>query len=158
MKRLFLLSTLISLGYWAYQYFMPAVELTNPVFAEVRVKIREGNREIEAVLFAKAADDADCRMRAERTRQHLLDNCPKCLSRSFECKAELAPRYLKFFDDRPGNITYLSYRPASRGERDVRMIFWGLSIDEANSLCEQMRGILSPLYRGPTSCIRPTAS
>lgn len=157
MNRLILLLTLASLGYWAYQHFLPPAEIADPVYAEVRMKIHEGDREIEAVLFGKASDEADCRMRAERARKHLQDNCPKCVSRSFECKRELAPRYLKFFDEVPGNITYLSYRPSSRGERDVRMIFWGLNIQEANTLCDQMRTMMSTLYKGPASCIRPAA-
>lgn len=155
--KLILLIPLAMLSYWAYQHFLPPAAIAEPVYVEMRLQIREGGRDVEAALFGRASDDIDCQLRLTRARDHLRTRCPQCRLQLAECKPALAPRYLPLFDERPGNLTYFSYRPSRRGERDVRMIFWGLTVPEANHLCDQMRNLLATLYAGPSNCIRPAS-
>jgi hypothetical protein len=158
MKRLFVIAVLGGLGFYAYQHLLGPAEIVNPVFAEIRVIMDVGGREIEAVVFGKAVDDADCRQRGERVKNNLEANCNYCVSKSIECKAELALRYARFFDDEPSSATYLSVNRSSRGERDVRLILWGLTGAEGDAVCDQMKQIFAKIHGGPMKCVRAISS
>lgn len=159
MKTLFVIAILGILSFYGYKHLQqePA-EITNPVFVEIRINMAAGGREIEAAVFGRMADDADCRLRAERLRNHLEANCKNCVSKSIECKAALLPRYAKFFDDVPSHATYLSLNHASPAERDIRLILWGLTGAEGDAICDQMKQIFSKIHSGPAKCVRAIPS
>lgn len=160
MKNLVILAVLGAAGFFGYRHFQqqdPEV-IANPVYAEIRVTMDVGGREIEAAVFGKSVDEADCRKRAARVSDNLKENCKYCISKSIECKADLAPRYAKFFDDAPSTSTYLSVDRAHRGQRDMRLIFWGLTLEEGNAVCDQMIPIFTKIHSGPMKCVRPVSS
>jgi hypothetical protein len=158
MKKLFVLVAVGVLGFFGYRHLQGSAEIVNPVFVEIRVTMDVGGREIEAALFGKTADDADCQDRAKRVRDNLQANCKYCVSKSVECKSDLAPRYAKFFDDVPSSVTYLSVKRSNRGERDIRLIFWGLTGAEGDAVCDQMIPIFAKIHTGPMKCVRAIAS
>jgi hypothetical protein len=158
MKKLFVFAVAGVLGFFVYQHLLGPAEIVNPVFAEIRVKIDVSGREIEAAIFGKMANDADCRQRAERVRDNLDANCKNCASKSIECKASLAPRYAKFFDDTPSSATYLSVTRSSRSERDVRLILWGLTGAEGDAVCDQMKLVFAKIHSGPMKCVHAISS
>lgn len=158
MKKLFVIAALGALGFYGYQHLLGPAQIVDPVFAEIRVIMNVGGREIEAAVFGKTVDDVDCRQRGERVRNNLEANCPYCVSKSIECKAELAPRYARYFDDLPSSATYLSVNRSSRGERDVRLILWGLTGAEGDAVCDQMKQVFAKIHNGPMKCVRGIAS
>lgn len=154
--KILILIALGVLAYAGYQRMLPPAPIDQPVFAEIRINMAVSGREIEAAIFGKTTDEADCRARSLRVSDHLKVNCPYCVIQSSECKPSLAPRYAKFFDDIPTSATYLSMNASNRGERDVRMILWGLTGNEGDTVCEQMRTIFHLIHSGPLKCIRGT--
>lgn len=154
MKKLFVIAAVAALGYFAYSRLLGPAEIINPVFAEIRVTIAVGGREVQAAVFGKAVDDADCERRAKRVKENLDANCEYCTSRSIECKPALAPRYARFFDDAPSYTTYLSINRSSRGERDARVIFWGLTGAEGDAVCDKMKQVFAKIHSGPMKCVR----
>lgn len=155
MKKLLLIAVAAAAGYVAYQRERAPVEIVNPVFAEIRVTAEAGGREIEAAVFGKTADAADCQQRADKIWRQLEADCATCKSKSVECKATLEPRFAKFFDDAPSSVAYLSINHTNRDERDVRMIFWGVTVAEGDLLCDRMKQIFERIHRGPMRCISP---
>jgi hypothetical protein len=158
MKKLFAIAVIGILGFLGYQRMQGPAEIVNPVFAEVRVTMNAGSRDIEAALFGKMVDEADCQQRAKRMRDNLEENCKNCVSKSIECKASLAPRYAKFFDDTPSSATYLSITRSSRGERDARLILWGLTGAEGDTVCDQMKLVFAKIHNGQMKCVRAVTS
>jgi hypothetical protein len=155
MKTFFLIAVAGVLGYFAYQRMQAPAEIVNPVFAEIRVTADAGSREVEAAIFGKTADAADCQRRAAKIWDALEADCPACTSKSVECKTTLEPRFAKFFDDVPSSVAYLSINHSNRDERDVRMIFWGVTVAEGNLLCDKMKQIFERIHSGPMTCVRP---
>lgn len=158
MKTLVMLAVIGALGYFGYGRLIAPKSIPDPVFAEIRVDIKSGGREIEAAIFGKTSDTGDCHDRTEKVRSHLRANCPECQLKSSECKTTLAARYAKFFDDQPSHATYLSLDRSNPWERDVRLIFWGLTGSEGDTICEHMRQMFLKIHSGPTRCIRGVAS
>ncbi len=158
MRKLLVIAALGALGYYAYQHLLGPAEIVNPVFAEIRVNMSVGGREIEAAIFGKAVDDIDCRLRAERVKDNLEANCNYCVSKSIVCKASLAPRYARIFDDEPAGATYLSVNRSNHSERNVRVILWGLTGAEGDRVCDQMKRVFAKIHSGPMQCVRGLAS
>jgi hypothetical protein len=80
------------------------------------------------------------------------------VSKSIECKAAISPRYAKFFDDEPSNVTYLSLNRSTSTERDVRLIFWGLTGTEGDAACDLAKQIFEKIHKGPIKCVRAVSS
>lgn len=169
MKNIFWIVVVVMLGLYGVKQFqggkgnegfstLAMTDISNPVFADIRVKVTAGGREIEAAMFGKMIDDADCQVRAKRFKEQLEANCQGCVSQSFECKADLAPRYLQYFDDQPAHITYLSISRGNSDQREARLIFWGLTRQEGDAVCDKMKDVFAKMKTGPAVCIRAMAS
>jgi hypothetical protein len=146
-------------AYFRYQQsaLNPAV-ITNPVYAEVHMTIDAGNRTFEQVLFAQTVNRDDCKRFTDATLKHLYEHetSPADVHwtiKSAECKAELSNKYLQFFDNEPTYVTYLSVARGDPKEREIRIIYWGVSVAESDKVCNgvaQMQGKL----KGAVKCIR----
>ncbi|MEN6585810.1 MAG: hypothetical protein ABFE02_07195 [Sulfuricella sp.] len=158
MKILFVIAALGVLGFFGYRHQQEPTEVVNPVFVEIRVALDADGREIEAAVFGKTLGEADCQQRARIIKEHLEANCKYCVSKSIECKAALAPRNAKFFDDTPSNVTYLSLNHSRNTERDVRLVFWGLTGAEGDAVCDRMKLIFEKIHSGPMQCVRAISS
>lgn len=133
-------------------------EITSPVFAELRVLQTVNGRELEMVALAATADEADCR----RIGEHLLSGILAARKatpneqrsvKSHECKRELPARQQRLMDNKPSSQTYLSLGRGGPQERELRLIYWGISVEEANAICE-LAPSFRPLWTGPINCIR----
>ena len=58
------------------------------------------------------------------------------------------------FDDVPIHSTYLSFTKGSRYERNGRMVVYGLTSDEGDTLCNALRQQFQTRYTGTVACIR----
>jgi hypothetical protein len=131
--------------------------IEHPVYAEIRVDAKEGIRELNIALFAKAVDLDDCNLRSEKTWSKVLSGCPTCVLSPVKCTNELPPRYARLFDNVAIPSTYLALTRGSRFERDGRMVVYGLTREEGLAVCEQMRSSVSKeVYSGTLECIAPS--
>jgi hypothetical protein len=127
--------------------------IANRVYAEMRIKMALPGREIEGVMLGKTADQADCQKHTQELERVTTAACPTCKVQTSECKTELATRYTKFFDNTPTTITYLSLARGAPTEREFRVIYWGISLEESDKLCA-----IAPAFqkgrKGAVTCVR----
>ncbi len=154
MGKLLIVIALGAGAYYAYNHFRNPANIKDPVYVEIHMDIPAGSRKITMALFGKGADEQDCRERSERVWKKIIDGCPDCQFQVLDCKRELDPRYARMFDDEIGHVTYLSLTRGSRYERDGRMIFWGLTPEEGNSVCDEARAEFKKRYAGDIRCVR----
>jgi hypothetical protein len=159
MRLIFIIIVLAVVGFVAKSRLdkvNPAV-IEHPVYAELRVDAKEGIREINIALFAKAVDLDDCNLRSEKTWSKVLSGCPTCQLSPVKCTNELPPRYARLFDNVAIPSPYLAFTRGSRFERDGRMVVYGLTRDEGIAVCEQIRGsVPKDVYTGTLECIAPS--
>ena len=105
-------------------------------------------------LFVRAAEESDCKTRTHRSWEGALKNCPSCALQPTKCQAELPARYARLFTDEPIPSTYLSASAGTAGERDGRLVVYGLTDREGEAICEQLRGMLLESFHGTTRCIK----
>jgi len=156
MKSLLLLIASAVVFYFAWQKLSvskgpPLIE--DPVYGEMRASAEVGGREIEMALFARMADEQDCKLRARAFWEKALQDCPSCNLQPGSCKAELAPRYARLFDDVPIPSTYLSLTAGEADERDGRIVVYGLTEEEGEVVCKEMRKVVLKEYKGTAHCV-----
>lgn len=165
MKKLLIVVALIAAGWGALQKYRAMhaetsdpTEITAPVYTEMRVLLSQNGREWEMVVFEASADEAECQRSGSEFIQGFL-GAPKAgisdrLSvKSHECKRELPARYQRLFDNQPSSLTYLSLARGTAQEREIRVIYWGLSVDESHAVCSLVPSTQA-MRKGPVSCIR----
>lgn len=136
--------------------------IKNPVYLEVRLNFENSKRSIEAVAIVETVDDADCSKRSEKVLESLgieMDR-PRKLKmslKSAECKAELSPRIAQLFDNEPNILTYVRAARGNRLEREMRWVFWGVSVEESDKVCSMVPELQLNL-KGKVSCIRALRS
>jgi len=156
MKRLLLIVVVAMLGYYAYGKFDgggPPEPIKNPVYAEVRVTNQVQGRELEMALFIRASSEFDCKGRAQISWNGVLDSCPGCTMHEVKCHSELPARYARLFDDVPIPSPYLSATAGVSGERDGRLVVYGLTDEEGRQACEIMRNAVLKSYHGTAHCV-----
>jgi len=132
--------------------------ITHPVYAEAQVKWEGQGRTVEGVMLAKTVDQADCE-RATRVLENALQQqarnvCPACKIQPPVCKSDLSPREVKLFDNQPVSLTYLSFaRADDPSGREMRLIYWGVSVEESDRLCDVVAHIQQE-HKGKVSCVR----
>jgi hypothetical protein len=155
MKYLIILIALGAAGFTYYnqqQGVNPEV-IEAPVYAELRTDMRIQGREIDMVLFGEMASQEDCQERAGRMWQKLIDDCKECTMTLSSCKAELEPRYRRLFDDTSIHSTYLSFDRGTRFERNGRMVVYGLTADEGDTVCGIIKAEFEKQYEGTVNCV-----
>lgn len=133
-------------------------QISEPVYAEVRLSAQIESREIEQVWFLAAANQAECEQAADTTvRRALAEIGPRARITASTCKRELEPRYQRFFRNEPSHVTYFSMGRGDPGEREMRMITWGVTAEESARICEVV--LRKPrTWKGPVQCVPARAS
>ena len=158
MKLVSVVIVLVILGLFAKRWLdksNPEV-IEHPVYAEMRVDVKEGIRELNIALFAEAVDQDDCNLRTEKTWKKVLSGCPACEVNPPKCLDSLPARYLRLFENVPIPSTYLAFKRGSRFERNGRMVVYGLTREEGLGICEQLRTSVAEKYSGTLECIAPS--
>ncbi len=161
-KRLFFLTTagISAIAGWSrYKEFRHPNEIAEPVYAELHVKLDIGNRSLEQVMLVKTADMTECgraRSELESGAGVVVANTGKALKvSSSDCFRELTPRQAGLFENLPADVTYLSMVRGTGLEREVRVIVWGISIEESNIICDGLAKSERPRRQGAVTCVRP---
>lgn len=162
MKKIILVLFVIGIGFGIYHHrrqntLNPEV-IANPTFAEIRMSLDARGRSFEQVLFAKTANPADCKRYSQfivdgLQKKQANDASPPWVLKSMDCKPELESRHARLFDNQPSFVTYLSMARGHRTERETRLIYWGVSPQEADRVCDMVAKIQSGRMGGVT-CIR----
>lgn len=156
MKFLFVLIAVAAVAYFVYDRGQAALNpevIETPVYAELRMGTRVQGRDIDMVLFGEMASTEDCQERSSRVWQKLIDGCKECTIALSSCKASLEPRHRRLFDDAPTHSTYLSFKRGNRFERNGRMIVYGLTGEESNTVCQAIKNNFQTRYEGTVSCV-----
>jgi hypothetical protein len=159
MRNLVIFIIIVGAGLFFYKkYFDQPKEITHPIYAEVHMTIGgprgSGGRSIEAVTYMATADEKECQGLLSSFNSQQARLCPpdSCSVQQRECKTELAPRDLRLFDNQPTTVTYLSIARGTPEERETRMIFWGVSADTSDKLCQMVPDIQEG-HKGQVRCI-----
>jgi len=128
-------------------------EITNPIYVEIRMRVKAPGRDIDTAIFGKMASTEDCELRSERVWKKVVKDCPTCEFTAMKCRNDLEQRYLRLFDNTPIHSTYLSFDRGSRYERDGRMVVYGLTSDEGDKICEMLKKTMQQGYTGKVTCI-----
>ena len=158
MKKLVIVLLIIGVGYYFYTYNTNPSEITEPYFAEARVKLKVEGRDLTMVLMGEMVNSTDCEKRGQRFWRKVLADCDTCVFVDYQCKTELSQRYQVLFDKRPTYTTYIVAERGSRFERNARMIVWGLSKAESSEFCGYITKAMQKKYSGQVSCIEGLAS
>lgn len=162
MKTILILAALIAGAWFGFQRWQTdetvVEEITDPVFAEIRVVKQIQGREIEMAMFGKMADAVDCRERAQRVWETVLAACEGCSMTVNDCRTELPQRYSRLFDNIPISSTYVAFTRGERSERDGRMVIWGVTADEGQVICESARTEFKKRYAGQVECVAARAN
>ena len=136
--------------------------ISNPVYAVMRFRTEFQDRSIDMVTFAKTFDQEDCRHGSDNVVERMLkpqrpDGGPVWHLVSSECKSVLDARSAKLFGNIPTYVNYVSAVPGGADEREVRLIFWGLTADEGDFMCgeiprwqERWKGVLTCIHAFPS--------
>jgi len=143
-----MLAVVIALGF-AWQHRprenTAPVAVSNPVYAETRMTVDASGTLIEGVMLGETMDDADCQKQLKIIESEMNEMgsrvCPTCKIQTSVCKSELLPRYAKLFDNEPTHLTYLSLAKGSPDEREYRLIYWGLTVQQSEQLCKIVPGM-----------------
>lgn len=156
MKTFLFLVLLIAAGLYFYHSHVggPPRVFENPVYGEIRLTANLQGRDIEAALFVRSEDEIDCRERALRSWTKTLQTCPTCTLHPVKCQAQLPARYARLFNDEPIPSTYLSASAGNAGERDGRMVIYGLTDQEGEVACETLRSKILESYAGTAHCVK----
>jgi len=158
MKALLILIVLGAGGYFAYQHFHADADaapqvIEDPVYADIRLDMHVGGRDLQFALFGKMASQSDCEQRSKKVWGRVIDGCRECVQQTAVCKTELEPRYQRLFDNAAIHSTYLSFNRGSQTERDGRMVIFGLTADEGDAVCDQAISRFQTNYTGKIECV-----
>ncbi|HMN44611.1 MAG TPA: hypothetical protein PKE27_08570 [Povalibacter sp.] len=159
MKGLLILILLGVGGYFGYKHYQERVEgaapevITDPVYAQMRMDAKIQGREFNFLLLGKMAGDEDCRLRSNQAWSDVINGCAECTKQAATCTATLEPRYQRLFDNVAIHSTYMSFEREAPRERDGRMVIYGLTADEGDFICEQLRAKFQNHYTGKVECV-----
>jgi len=165
MKKLILVLIIAASAYYAYktrqerlqQRAHPAV-IERPVYAETKVDLKgDGGRIINSVVLVATASQAECGEAAAKLVQTVLDASARGgvtgTVTSTECKTELDARMARLFANQPTFVTYMALARGKPEERETRMLYWGVTVQESDLLCEMVPQIQKG-WAGEVSCVR----
>ncbi len=134
----------------------PPLVIDSPIYGEMRATAVFDDRELEMAVFTRASSQADCEARVRMDWEAALENCESCKLHEPVCRDQLAPRYARLFEDRPIPSAYLSATAGTSGERDGRLVVYGLTDEEGVAMCESLRTMVEQNYKGTLRCIAPS--
>jgi hypothetical protein len=146
---------IIGAGYYFYQKDSSGIPeaITDPYFGELTVKQKVQNRDLTVVVYGRMVDNGDCEKRGQIALKDVFEGCTDCNVVDYHCQTELPRRAQALFDNQSTHLAYIALDRGNRGERDARMIVWGLTKAESAFFCTSMIPMIKKKYSGTVSCI-----
>jgi hypothetical protein len=151
-KVLLIVAVLLGLGYYIFNYHSPfQTEVTDPYYAEIRVKMRD--QDVQLVGIAKMNSYEDCKARTLIVWAKSLEHVGEVKFNS-ECKKELPNKYLKLFDNQQASASYIAFDKGKDEERDARFLIYGVPSSHVYKACETITKEAKGDYTGEVYCIQ----
>jgi hypothetical protein len=134
-----------------------SMDFSSPVYAQVRGSVAVGGRRIQEVDLIKTANKQDCE-RAIEVVEALLERARKESNLpikvdSKSCDSSLPRHLARTFDNVPTETTYLSVARGAPDERELRIVYWGVTAKESDAVCS-FAASLAKDHKGAVTCIR----
>jgi len=143
---------LLSLGYFIMTYHSPLqTAATDPHYVEVRINYLE--HDVQLVGVAKMNSYEDCKVRSLLVWAHTLKHLGD-VSVNSECMKELPKKYLKLFENKQANASYIVFNKGSDGERDGRFLIYGVPSSIVYQKCETIIKRVKENFSGEVFCVR----
>lgn len=167
MKNLLMLIVVLAIAGAGYQWKQNKVaeatplHIDRPVYAEVRITLDVRDRSVEGVLYAETLSELECGSFAASVigrliRQPENKEAAHWKLRKTECKEQLPARHARLFANEPSFVSYTSLSPGNSREREVRIIFWGVTRLESDEICTMIDRKRME-WSGPARCIKAVA-
>lgn len=131
-------------------------EIKNPIYMALRAEVQLPGRTVDFLVFTKTANERDCRAQEAEAANGLKLAMDKYQLpykvRPVECLTTLEKRHAYLFEDLPSVVTYLSIARGQPKEREIRMLYLGVSQKESDMLCDLVPD-LQKKVKGKVSCI-----
>ena len=131
--------------------------ITNPVYAEVRFGAQIHDRSFTMVALAKTFDQNDCKRMTDDLVGRMQSGQEVWQLISSDCKSMLDTRSARLFDNKPTFVNYVSASPGSSSEREERLLFWGVTAQEGELVCNE-KTRLQNNWKGTVTCVRALSS
>lgn len=164
MKKLLIL-IVIAFGAYAFlksrhaaEASAPPLEISNPVYSDTRVSMNlPDGGSVDMVVLMKNVDQADCEAQTRTLETALrgggFASCTTCTTPRSQCMSALPPRFVAMFENRPSGVTYLSLPAGNQAERDTRIVYWGVTVEQSDSVCDAVAGFQKE-RKGMVTCVR----
>ena len=131
--------------------------IEHPVYGETRFSIGASDDSLDILMLTKAASASDCESQTERIEQQIKSGafamCKDCSVPQSTCSEVLPPRLANLFENKPSSLTYLSLLRGRPEEREHRLIFWGVSVELSDTLCDEVDEFQAR-RAGEVTCVR----
>ena len=131
--------------------------IADPVYSDTRVSMKTPDGSIDIVILMKTIDHADCEAETRKLEKDLggggFASCEACTTPRSQCMTELPPRFASMFENRPSSVTYLSLARGSQAERDLRVVYWGVTVEQSDRVCDAVPEFQKG-RKGAVSCVR----
>ncbi len=152
MKVFLVAVVLLGLGYYLINYHSPfQAEVTDPYYAELRVKLRD--QDVQLVGLAKMNSYEDCKARTLIVWAKSLRHIGEVKFNS-ECKKNLPHKYLKLFDNQQASASYVAFDKGRDEERDARFLIYGVPSSHVFKACETITKEVKEKYSGKVYCVQ----
>jgi hypothetical protein len=147
---------------WKFSMGRDPGAISDPVYAVVRFRAEIHDRTFDMVALAKTFDQEDCQHGSDdlvdrmQKREH-QNGAPVWQLVSSECKSVLDSRSARLFDNKPTFVNYVSATPGDSSEREVRLIFWGVTAQEGDIMCSEVPR-MQERWKGVVTCIHALPS
>jgi len=152
------------LGFVAYRFAGPSgTDAAAPDglydgYAEIRLVMRNEQREIEMVAIEERPNASDCNKPDAGARLTAL--CPQghglsCTLKSMQCVREIEPRYRKMLEQQPVSVHYahLQADGGAAGPKRAVLLGWGMTEQESQALCRAVQAQAARDAKGKVTCI-----
>ena len=129
--------------------------IMNPVYAAVRFRTQIQDRSFEMVEIARTFDHDDCNAVTgtiiERMQQRHRSGIVWELETS-HCVEALDARSQRLFENKPTFVNYIAASPGASGERELRLVIWGVTAEEGDLICSEIPRV-QDRWMGSVSCV-----
>ena len=154
MKNFLSLIIFVAIGYYIYEYHTPyGNQVIDPYYLEIRIKIP--NSSIEMVGFGEMNSLTDCETRGQKNWEQKFKGIGK-VSAKKQCKKDVPRKYLRMFENKVMNATYIAFDKGNKYERNGRFLFYGLPSSQVQEACSMLIGKIrtDKQYKGKIFCIQ----
>ena len=142
----------VALLFYLYTSYGPLQDaVTDPYFCELRVKDPDSG--VSLVGFGEMNSLADCETRSARFWAETLKFVGET-EVSTTCKKDIPAKYQRVFANERISATYMALEKGQRGERNARLVFYGVPSSVVAQECPKLIERIRRSYKGKIYCVQ----